>query len=150
MTTLSLEPLLIKGGLAVDDRGSLSFVNDFGFSGVKRFYNISNHEARFVRAWHGHKLEAKYMYAARGSFVVGAVKIDDWKNPNPKQTVSRFVLSAQSPSLLYIPPGYANGLMNLSEDNLLQIFSTTTLIESQGDDYRFPARHWDIWSIEER
>ena len=49
------EPILIKGGLSVDDRGSVSFVNDFNFSDVKRFYMIQNHVQGFVRAWHGHK-----------------------------------------------------------------------------------------------
>ena len=57
-------PWLIEGGLAVDDRGIVSFVNDFDFAGVKRFYMVSNHKAGFVRAWHAHKHEAKYVMAA--------------------------------------------------------------------------------------
>jgi hypothetical protein len=31
------ETKVLNGGLAVDDRGSVSFVNDFNFEGVKRF-----------------------------------------------------------------------------------------------------------------
>ena len=49
------EPLLIEGGLAVDDRGEVRFVNGFGFEGVKRFYAVSNHQPGFVRAWHAHR-----------------------------------------------------------------------------------------------
>ena len=32
------QPVLMKGGLAVDDRGEVGFVNDFDFKEVKRFY----------------------------------------------------------------------------------------------------------------
>ena len=110
------EPRLIKGGLAVDDRGQVSFVNDFDFSGVKRFYAVENHQRGFIRAWHAHKKEAKYVMVASGSALVGAVAIDDWDNPAKDAQVHRHVLSARSPSVLYIPAGYANGFMSLSED----------------------------------
>ena len=144
------EPTLLKGAVAVDDRGQLSFVNDFSFDGVKRFYCIQNHAKGFVRAWHGHKIEAKYFIALQGSFVVGAVPVDDWSSPSKTLKPFRTVLSATTPTVLAIPPGYANGLMNLTDDAKLMVFSTTTLEESKGDDYRFEARHWDIWKVEER
>jgi dTDP-4-dehydrorhamnose 3,5-epimerase len=35
------EPRLIQGAVVVDDRGSVSFVNDFDFAGVKRFYVVA-------------------------------------------------------------------------------------------------------------
>ncbi len=38
-------PVVINGKIAVDDRGSLSFVNDFTFDRVKRFYLVNNHRA---------------------------------------------------------------------------------------------------------
>jgi dTDP-4-dehydrorhamnose 3,5-epimerase len=60
------------------------------------------------------------------------------------------VLSANKPSVLYIPPGYANGFMSLTPDARLMFFSTSTLAESKGDDHRYDPRHWDIWNIEER
>ena len=34
-------PRLYSGGISVDDRGSLSFVNDFDFAGIKRFYLVA-------------------------------------------------------------------------------------------------------------
>ena len=37
---------LINGGVAVDDRGSVRFVNDFDFEGVKRFYQVQNYAFR--------------------------------------------------------------------------------------------------------
>ncbi|MHC4529754.1 MAG: WxcM-like domain-containing protein [Planctomycetota bacterium] len=69
---------ILNGGLAVDDRGQVAFVNEFNFEGVKRFYMVSNHKAGFIRAWHAHKREAKYVMAVCGAAIVGAVKIDDW------------------------------------------------------------------------
>jgi dTDP-4-dehydrorhamnose 3,5-epimerase-like enzyme len=144
------EPRLIEGNVSVDDRGTVSFVNDFDFSSVKRSYIVTNHKSGFVRAWHAHKKEAKYVTVVRGSAVIGAVKIDDWKKPSKDAPVSRYVLSAQKPAVLYIPAGYANGFMSLTRDAILIFYSTATLEESRGDDTRYDARYWDIWQIIER
>lgn len=143
-------PVLHAGDLAVDDRGQVSFVNDFDFAGVKRFYTVKNHRSGFVRAWHAHRSEAKYVTVVTGAALVGAVAIDDWERPSKESVVHRFVLAAQKPRVLYIPPGYANGFMSLTDDAHLVFFSTATLQESLGDDRRYDARHWDIWTVEER
>ena len=143
-------PRLIEGGLAVDDRGQVTFINGFDFADVKRFYMVSNHTAGFVRAWHAHKQEAKYVLVVKGSALIGAVEIDDWDNPSKESEVQRFVLSEKTPKILYIPQGYANGFMSLTEDAQLMFFSTSSLEESQGDDFRYDSRHWDIWSVVER
>jgi dTDP-4-dehydrorhamnose 3,5-epimerase len=52
---------IIEGGLAVDDRGSIVFVNDFSFKDVKRFYQLENFSTNTIRAWHGHQKEGKYI-----------------------------------------------------------------------------------------
>lgn len=150
MSNLGLEPKVIPGGIAVDDRGTLSFNNDFTFENVKRFYLVSNHRIGFIRAWHAHRHEAKYLTVVRGSALVGAVRITDWNNPSREQPPFRTVLTAARPSILYIPPGHANGFMNLTEDATLLFLSTSTLAESMNDDIRFEARFWDIWNIVER
>lgn len=141
---------LYSGDLAVDDRGEVGFVNDFSFSGVKRFYTVKNHRQGFVRAWHGHRHESKYVTVLEGGALVAAVKIDDWNHPSRDLPVSRYVLSCKKPRVLFIPAGYANGFMSLTEDARLVFFSTSTLAESSGDDIRFDARHWDVWNVEER
>ena len=145
-----MKPELLRGGLATDDRGEVGFVNDFGFADVKRFYTVSNHKAGFVRAWHGHRHEAKYVMAITGSALVCCVEVDDWDSPSPDLQAQRFVLSERSPAVLRVPAGYVNGFMTLTEDAKLIFFSTSTLDESIGDDIRFPARYWDPWSVEER
>jgi len=144
------EPQLFKGGLAVDDRGTVSFVNDFNFEGVKRFYVVENHKQGFVRAWHAHKKESKYVMVVKGSAVIGAVQIDNWENPSKDLKIHRFVLSEKSPSVLYIPSGYANGFMSLSEDAKIIFYSTSELKDSLNDDFRFDAHYWEAWQVEER
>jgi dTDP-4-dehydrorhamnose 3,5-epimerase-like enzyme len=144
------EPILYTGGLSVDDRGEVGFVNEFAFTGVKRFYTVKNHAAFFVRAWHAHRREAKYVTAVEGAAIVGAVRIDNWESPSRDLPAHRFVLSARKPAILYIPPGYANGFMSLTQDLKLIFFSTTTLEESKDDDFRYDSRYWDIWQVTER
>ena len=134
---------LINGGVAVDDRGQLSFVNDFDFTDVKRFYMVENHEQGFIRAWHGHKKEGKYVYVPSGAILIGTVNLET-------EEVERFVLSSSKPQVLYIPPGYANGFMNLQDNTKVIFFSTSTLKESMGDDIRFEYDKWNIWNIERR
>jgi dTDP-4-dehydrorhamnose 3,5-epimerase-like enzyme len=143
-------PRLLIGNLGIDDRGEVGFVNDFDFAGVKRFYTVSNHRAGFVRAWHGHRREAKYVTAVQGAALVAAVPVTDWTAPSVEAPVSRHVLSAHKPSVLFIPPGYCNGFMSLTSDSKLIFFSTATVEESREDDIRFDARYWDIWKVEER
>ncbi len=141
---------LIKGGLAVDDRGQVSFVNDFDFADVKRFYAVENHRSGFIRAWHAHKKESKYVMVVKGAALVGAVEIDDWDNPSKDATVERYILSERSPSVLFVPAGYANGFMSLTPDTKIFYFSTRSLEDSLGDDIRYDARYWNPWTVEER
>lgn len=131
---------IIKGGKAVDDRGSVSFVNDFNFDSVKRFYQVSNHRRGFIRAWHGHEKEGKYVYVAKGAALIGFVDFKN-KDANPDKAV----LSDTNPQILYIPPGFANGFKSLEEDTIIQFYSTSTLEESLGDDIRFDYDKWNIW-----
>lgn len=147
---MSNKPQLIEGGLAVDDRGQLLFANDFNLSQYRRFYMISNHADQFVRAWHGHKLEGKAITVASGAAIIGAVEIDDWDSPSQSLVPHRFVLSSKKPSVLIIPPGYANGIMTLTSETIVCVFSSSSVEESRGDDFRFPSRLWDIWNAEER
>lgn len=147
---MSDEPQLVRGKCAVDDRGTISFVNDFTFASVKRFYTVTNYRKGFVRAWHGHKHESKCCTAVCGSLLVCCILVDNWEHPSPNLSINRYVLSERTPDVLCIPAGYVNGFMSLTDDAKIMFFSTATLEESHGDDIRFPARQWDPWSVEER
>lgn len=146
------EPILIKGGFAVDDRGMLTFVNDFNFESVKRFYMVENFSPETIRAWHGHKNEAKYVLVVSGSAIVAAIEMDHHETPNKNNKVHRFVLSSRNPQIVFIPAGFANGFRPLEHDTKIMFFSTSSLEESKNDDYRFPHDYWgsEIWSVEHR
>lgn len=135
------KPIIIDGNLTVDDRGIVSFINDFSFKRVKRFYMVENHERGFIRAWHGHKNEAKYVLVVSGSILMGISKLDATSIDFPQ----KFILSSKKPSLLYIPPGYFNGFQSLEENTKIIFFSTSTLEESKDDDIRKEWRFWNIW-----
>ena len=151
------KPSLIKGGSHADDRGMVRFINDFDFQGVRRFYHASNHHKNFVRAWQGHEREGKYVYVASGSALVAAVKlgrripeqerIGGITHDRCQDIPQKFTLSAMTPAILWIPPGYANGWMNLEDGTNVLFFSTATVDKSKADDFRFPADHWDIWGV---
>ena len=46
---------LIHGGFHSDQRGTVSYVNNFDMSSIKHFYITSNLDTKIVRAWQGHK-----------------------------------------------------------------------------------------------
>lgn len=143
-------PTVIPGGLAADDRGTLTFINGLNLSDFKRFYTVSNHSQGFVRAWHGHLLESKVIFILNGSALVCAVKMTNSSEPDKTENVTRVVLTHSTPSALFIPAGYANGFMTLTVDARLLIFSNTTVEESRNDDYRFPFDYWNPWEIVQR
>ena len=98
-------PLLIEGGLYVDERGEVGFINDFDMTPVRRFYTLVNHKPGFGRAWHALRKVAKFISFVSGTAVVAGVKIDDWKNPSRDSKVYRFILSAKKPAVVFIPEG---------------------------------------------
>ena len=143
-------PKLIKGDRVYDNRGSLRFSNNLNFKKIKRFYIVHNYDINFIRAWHGHLKEEKYITCIKGTFQVSAVKISKVRNPNKKTKINNFTLNQSDNDFLYIPKGYANGSMSLELNSELLIFSTLSLKESMRDDYRYDYNYWDPWKINNR
>ena len=120
---------IINASTSYDDRGDIVYCNDFNFiqKKIKRFYQITNNNINFVRAWHGHKKEEKFLLVLKGVFKICAVKIDNWKNPSKTLPVKEFIINANSPKILHIPGGYAHGTQNLKVGSKLMVFSTFKL-----------------------
>lgn len=137
---------IYQGDIAVDDRGKVTFVNGFDFRDVKRFYMVENHQKGFVRAWHGHKREGKYVLVVSGAAIVAVVSMLD----EDETKAARYVLSADKPQVLYIPPSNYNGFKTLTDDTKIMFFSTSTLEESKDDDYRKNADCWKMFEVVER
>jgi dTDP-4-dehydrorhamnose 3,5-epimerase-like enzyme len=127
----------IEGGLFLDDRGTISFANALPME-VKRLYVVQNHKSHFVRAWHYHEHESKCFTVISGAALIGVVDVEGGYT-------RKFFLSEHYPAIIFVPPGLANGTMNLSTRTKILILSNKTLEESKDDDQRFPFDRWDIW-----
>lgn len=145
----------IKGGVAIDDRGSLSFINDFDAEklGIKRFYIVQNHNDNFVRAWHGHRTEKKYVYCIEGTALLGIISFENMKKIKEGSSYpeldDRIILDARVSKLIEIPNMYYNGFKLLTRNTKLMFFSTSTLEESANDDFRETGM-LDLLDIKER
>lgn len=133
---------IIQGGNFSDHRGTLSYVNDFSFKDIERFYIISNSDTHPLRAWQGHKLDAKNFYCLSGSFRIHYVKIDNWENPSKDLTIETVTLTESESKMLHIPAGYANAIESLEPDSKLISFSTLPLSNVSEDDVRYDANYW--------
>lgn len=141
---------LIDGGISIDDRGHVSFVNNFNFNDVKRFYVVDNHRVGFIRAWHAHKKESKFVYVSSGTALVCSVHIDNWDNPSNDLKINKFVLSSKAPKILCIPKGFANGFKTLETNTKIFFFSSSSLEESVDDDFRYAFDFWNPWNEDYR
>jgi dTDP-4-dehydrorhamnose 3,5-epimerase-like enzyme len=144
------EPQRILGGRFIDDRGFLkALIFPEGFT-PKRLYSVNNWRVNFIRAWHGHQFESKLIYMSKGAGIVAAVHMSDPIQPDKSAPVTRFVIDSESHTAIYIPAGYANGLMSLTSDAEFTVISSASLEESKADDFRFPFDYWKAWDIEQR
>ncbi|WDF59107.1 WxcM-like domain-containing protein [Flavobacterium sp. KACC 22758] len=137
-----MEPKVIQGGKFTDHRGSVSYVNDFSFTNIERFYIISNSKENPIRAWQGHKLDAKNFYCLSGAFNIYFIKIDNWENPSKDLIVETIFVSESDSKIVHIPAGYANAVESLEENSKLISFSTLPLGYVTADDVRFPQDYW--------
>lgn len=154
------EPTVIQGGVATDDRGALRFCNDFayGHAGIRRAYVITNHQAGFYRAWHGHKIEQKFIQCLRGACRVVGFPMDQYEAMIPdlnkldlikdrlsylegKLKFFEYFITAERLDTLYIPMGYYHGIQTLTFGAIVQVFSTKDLSDSLKDDYRIEYNH---------
>ena len=145
-------PELINVNISPDDRGEITHCNNFDFNEkkIKRFYKIENHKLNFIRAWHGHKKEQKYILILSGSIKVSLVKINNWKKPNKKLQIKNYYLNEKCPQMLYIPGGYAHGTQNLKKNTSFIVFSNFSINQSLKDDFRYPYDYWGDWKTNYR
>jgi len=155
-------PEILKGGIAVDDRGPLSYLNTAPLGNVVRMYMVENFSTDTVRAFHGHRIEEKFLLVVSGSAIVVVAEMEleplleaighPQKYVLAKVEPWRYVLSARNPQLLHIPAGYANGFRALEPGTKLLFFSTTTIEQAKTDDYRFQLNYFgdEIWKAEDR
>ncbi|MET4081171.1 dTDP-4-dehydrorhamnose 3,5-epimerase-like enzyme [Pedobacter sp. UYP30] len=135
-------PNLISGGNHTDERGTITFLNDFDMSQVKRFYTIQNRDISVVRAWRAHKIEQRWFYVDQGEFEIKLVKINDWIKPDPSTTLQTFKLSATSVQVLHIPAGYGSSIQATQENSKLIVFADYGLEHAKLDDYLYTSDYF--------
>ena len=146
-----LEPTIIEGGDFNDRRGKIEFVNDFKLDDFKRFYTIHHKKLSTIRAWQAHQFEQKVFFPLEGFFIINLIKIDNWKTPNSKTKPYKYLLTENSPKILIVPGGYANGFINSVHNSKLLIFSSCSLDNSISDNYRFDKDYFinSNWNVNE-
>lgn len=120
--------IVIEGNLHRDERGIVRFVNDFDMTHVKRMYCIEP-KLGVVRAWQGHKIETKWFYAAKGSFLVKTVNMFNFEK-------KEYYLKDKDSNILEIKGGCYNGFESLEVGGVLMVFSNFDLVGSKADDWR--------------
>lgn len=137
-----MQPQIIKGNHHKDDRGTLTFNNDFNALGIKRVYTIENESLDFLRAWQGHQIEQRWFSAVAGSFKIKLIEIDDWKNPTKDLPILEFILNSENLDILHVPRGFATSIQSLQDHSKLLLFADYQLGEIQ-DEYRFASNYFN-------
>lgn len=135
---------IITGGEHSDARGTVSFVNGFDMSGVKRFYTITNSGTDVIRGWQGHQTEKKWFFCIKGSFSIRVVEVDNWAIPDKDVQINSYQLESGKPAILHVDGGCATAIQALEEDAMLIVFSDTDLSNSKADDFRFDLDYWTL------
>jgi len=142
---MDIQPTLIRGDFFSDDRGKLSFINNFLMSQVKRMYMVEHPDPTVIRAWQAHKREQKWFYVLDGAFLVKLIKIDNWEMPFKAEDCIEFNLSRMDNTILHVPGGYANGFKGLFENSRLLVFSDLDIKEAAEDNMKFRVDYWNCW-----
>lgn len=133
---------LLAGVIFSDHRGDLTHFNEFDFGGVSRYYIIEHDNTSVIRGWHGHQYETKWFQCLQGSFVLSFVRPDNWENPSTDLVPQTFHLSADKPTLLCLPEGYANCVRATTADSKLLVYSGKPLAEAKLDSWRWEPAMW--------
>ena len=137
-------PTFIDGSFFSDTRGRIDFVNDFVVNDFVRVYRITHDDTSVIRAWQGHRIEVKAFWVVKGSFVINAVKVDDFDNINKEVKPEAFKLEANESKILVIPGGYANGFKALEEGSTMVVFSNLGLDDSAKDMVRIDLNTFEF------
>lgn len=138
-----MEPTIIKGGSHTDQRGTLSFVNDFDMGRVKRFYTIDHPTHRIVRAWRGHRIEQRWFYVVEGAFLLRLVKIDYWESPTKNLPIAEYKLFAKDQKVLHVPNGYASWLQATEDHSKIILFGDYGIEHAKLDNYLYPMDYFE-------
>ncbi len=136
-----IENMLLEGERYEDERGIITYNNDFDASAVKRIYTIENKNTALIRGWQGHRIERRWFAAIQGSFEISVIQIDDFQNPSKDLTVMKHHLTEETLTYLHVPGGCITAIQASEEGSKLLVLADYAIGEIQ-DEYRFPLDYF--------
>lgn len=136
-----MTPSLIKGKQHGDDRGVITYNNDFDASVIKRMYTIENHSSDFIRGWQGHKIEQRWFACMKGIFEISVIGIDDFTNPSKDLLIHKFLLTDDILTYLHIPRGCVTAIQAKENQSKLLVLADYGLGETN-DEYRYTLNYF--------
>lgn len=131
-----MESQLIAGNKHKDDRGIITYNNDFDASRIKRIYTIENHSIDFIRGWQGHEIEQRWFACIKGSFEISVIQINDFENPSKDLIVKKHQLNDEKLTYLHVPSGCVTAIQSKEENSKLLVLSDYGLGEIS-DEFRY-------------
>lgn len=134
-------PKIIRGNSHQDQRGIITYNNDFNASLVKRIYTIENHSTDFIRGWQGHKTEQRWFACMKSAFEISVIQIDDFDQPSKELTVMKHHLNDETLTYLHVPGGCITAIQAREPKSKLLVLADYAIGEIQ-DEYRFPLGYF--------
>lgn len=128
--------MILKGNRHEDERGIITYNNDFDASKIKRIYTIENHSTEFIRGWQGHKVEQRWFACIKGSFEVSVIVVDNFENPSKELTIQKYLLKDDVLTYLHIPAGCITAIRANEYESKLLVLGDYGLGEII-DEYRY-------------
>lgn len=134
--------LQITGSRHQDERGIITYNNDFDASQIKRIYTIENASTEFIRGWQGHKVEQRWFASMKGSFEISVIKVDDFENPSKDLTIQKYLLTEEVLTYLHVPSGYITAIQSKEKGSKLLVLADYGLGEIS-DEYRYSLDYFN-------
>lgn len=133
--------MLLEGKKHQDERGIITYNNDFDASQIKRIYTIENKSLDFIRGWQGHKIEQRWFACVKGSFEISVIVVDDFTNPSKNLTVKKYLLTANVLTYLHIHAGCITAIKAKENDSKLLVLADYDMGEIS-DEYRYSLAYF--------
>ena len=129
-------PQLLEGKKHQDERGIITYNNDFDATSIKRVYTIENVDVHFIRGWQGHKMDQRWFSAIKGTFKIQILSIDYFEKGLEGLKPYCFVLKADQMDILHVPAGFVSSIQALEVDAKLLVLADYKVGEVD-DEFRF-------------
>lgn len=134
-------PLIIKGDVYKDERGTVLHVNNFNLDSIKRIYVIENKDINTRRGWKGHAIENRWFHCSKGKIEIQVVAINEFVDDKPN--IDKFILSDKNLDILFVPKGYATLIKQINKGSRVTAMGDFLLGESNDDNLRWESNFFE-------